>query len=315
MTSADRTDSLMVEILRTQETLKAEFQTIRELLQAHDTELSAIRARLEQFEESARFGHATSDVFTTLLPHGLMPQGLDDAAEREAARSIKREIPLAFYPERSPYLLDAPYVGVRRLHDVDLKGHTLAVLSTPAWEYSDAFLATEAACSIELQLHSVNGPISATRWVRGEAPTVPRRLTYDIESWPDALDAADTLWIPDPHLTSLVLRCVRLPEKICTRIRHQWVFSIDTEAWAEDQVRALVHRAGFTEIRRLSCDESTAYTTRRHESRGFVVIDQRDEATGLAPTLYLLASKFPSASFRVAPAGPTIPTDERGRDD
>lgn len=314
MTTPDHQGTLLVEMLRTQEALKTEFQAIRTLLEKHDSELCAVRERIAQLAGPSAAGPAGA-VTPIALPLGLVPQGLDDGSAREVSRSIEQEIRRAFYPERTPYLLDAPYVRVRRLHEVDLSRHALAILSTLAWEHSDVFYATEAASAVELQLHSLRGPTSATHWQRGQVPTQRQHLTCDIESWPDALDAVDTLWIPDPSLAALVLRCKGLPERICARVRQQWIVSIDTESWDEDEARELIHRAGFTEIRRLAHDASAAYTTRRHESRGFVVIDQGDPAEGFTPTRHLIASKFPSASFRIVPPSQFDRSDARGQHD
>ncbi len=298
MTDRDHPSPLLIEALRTQEMLKGEFQAMRELIESHCSQLDALNQRIAELHGGMETPSAHQRI-ATAVPHGLLPADLDDDAAPEHLKRIHQQIGDAFYPDGSAYLLDAPYIRVRRLHGIDLQGQLLAILTTPAWEYSDMFLATDAGRSIELQFQSVNGPAWATSWQSATGSGDRRKLTCDIESWPDELDAVDTIWIPDPNLASLVVNCRGLPERICAKVRRQLILSIDTQYWPDDAVRERLHLAGFTEIRRLSHDAVGPYTTRRHESRGFVVIDRAESATDSQPILHLIASKLPTASFRV----------------
>ena len=294
MTDREYPEPMIAEVIRNQELLQAEFQKMSALIEAQRAEISMLREKTNALIDQLESAVAHRPTFP--LPFGFLACMGRQGSPCDAVERVHKEIAAAFYPEASPYLLDAPFIRYRQLNRIDLRGKRVAVLTTAASDYSDLTYATHASCCIELRLQSINGPLlSLTHSADGSAA---QTLPCDIESWPQTLDAVDTVWIPDPSLSALVLRCAGLVERICHSVGRQLIFSAAKDSWSEDEARERVHRAGFIETTRL-IDNGDAYITRRHEARGFVVVSGADSSLPPAPVEYLVASKIPTAPFRI----------------
>jgi hypothetical protein len=213
--------------------------------------------------------------------------------------AVNRDIQGAFFPSPLSHHHAAGYMRYWQLLNLDLAGKRIGVLTTTCAEYVDVLETTQAAECVEIRLHSVQGPLTAITSDRSGKHVV-KDHGGDLESALLPLEGRDLLWIPDPSLASLVLRCQGLIRQIGERTE-SFLFSIRAKDRQEDILRVSLHGQGFTEIRRISESETTAYVTRRHETRGLYPLTlprstEKDEAPSLR---ILLATKQPSASFRL----------------
>lgn len=301
MNDAPQTDPLLIETLRTQELLKLEHQHLAKLLASQAEELKALRQTSETVLQTLeRLGHA-ADTAATVVPYGLRSRHPAQDEQHHFA-AIHRSIESAFYPEASPLFLSPAFVRYRQLMSLDLQGKSIAVLTTTCCEYPDLLEATNAGRTREVRLHAINGPYTLLdRTHAGES--VSQTCPGDLESAVLQLTGCDLVWVPDPHLSSLLLHCQGALERISERVRERLLFSVRTEDWQEDEARLRAHRAGFIEVSRLLEGAVGAYVTRYHEAQGFYVhVAPQEAPAGAAPgTLFLIASKIPGASFRLAP--------------
>lgn len=308
MNDAPQPDPLLVETLRTQEFLKVEFKRLAQLIAAQADELKALRQSHETLLQAMeRANHDNSSPVGFVVPHGLRNRdpGRD---EQQHLATVHRSIQSAFYPPPSPGFLEPAFVRYRQLMSLDLRDKSIGVLTATCCEYTDLLEATNASQTLELRLHTINGPFSLFRRTNsGEVES--QTLPGGIESAVLDLTSCDLVWVPDPHMSSLLLHCQGAMERISERVRESLLFSIKCEDWKEDDVRLRLHRAGFTEVSRLLESAPDAYVTKHHESRGFYVHSVPSEPRmANATTLLLIASKIPSPSFRVTPANRESPS-------
>lgn len=301
MSEKSALNDLLVETLRTQELLKIEFQRMVQALEAQSAELLALRqanaALLQQVTERLQRLELSPTREAFSLPYGLK-EPYQQQKERSETEGVFRDIQRAFYPPPSPQGLSSAFIRYRQVMGLDMDGKRIGVLTTGANECAELQEATLASKTVELRLHTINGPFTVIR--RNEAGYKSELVQQgDIESAVLHLENCDVLWIPDPFLSSLILRCQGTVERISERIRERFLFSIRTEDWREDDARMRVHLAGFNEISRLLESAENAYVTRFHEARGFYVHRApRDMDAPPPETEILLASKIPEPSFR-----------------
>ncbi|GHU31265.1 hypothetical protein AGMMS50256_19480 [Betaproteobacteria bacterium] len=268
-------------------------QKILALLVEQDARLKALQ------QENAMFAQRLDGIASlcAATPDGLRPP-LRQGTLGDHWDAVNRDIQGAFHPTLSVLHLDASYLRYWQLLDLDLSGKRIGVLTTSNAEFPDVLETTQAAECMEIRLHSINGPfllISADH--SGE------RVTKDypggLESALLPLEGCDLLWIPDPYLASLFLRCQGQLQRICERAE-SFLFSFRTSDWKEDAVRFRLHAYGFTEIRRTPESDETAYVTRWHETKGiYALTPQSMEKDDPPPIRLLLATKARSASFRL----------------
>lgn len=291
------TENLLIETLKTQEFLKQEFFRLSTLIEAQAEELRTLRrsneslnlimARLE-----GGFSHAGFS-----LPYGLRAAN-ETSGDTVHISGIEADISGAFYPPSTSQLLTSAFVRYRQLLGLDLEHKSIGVLTTSSCEYSDVLEATGARSSLEIRLHSINGPL--TLMSRSPSGSTLTSEPGDIEAAVLKPANCDLLWIPDPDLASLVLRCRGAVERISERVHEGFLFCIRSDAWNEDEARMRVHRAGFAEVSRVVEAGYGSYVTRYHENRGFYV-HSTPQQSDTPVTHFLLASKIPSASFRLIP--------------
>jgi hypothetical protein len=267
-------------------------QKILALLVEQDVRLKALQ------QENAMLAQRLDGIagLCAAIPDGLRPP-LRQGAFGDHLDAVNRDIQGAFYPPQSILIDHATFLRYWQLLNLDLTGKRVSVLTTTCAEYPDVLETTRAAEYTEIRLHSINGPFTLiTTGQSGERKT--KDHDGGLESALLPLEGFDLLWIPDPFLTSLVLRCKGQLQRICERAEN-FLFSFRTDDWKEDAVRFWLHVSGFTEIRRIPESNETAYVTRRHESKGcYVFTPQRSTEKDNAPTIrLLLATKVPSASF------------------
>lgn len=308
MNDAPQTDPLLLETLRTQEFLKVEFQRLTRLLAAQAEELKALRQSHETLSRAlAQMEQGTRPPAGIVMPYGLRNRDPEQDEQQHLA-AVHRSIQSAFYPPPSPLFLSPAFIRYRQLMSLDLRGKSIGVLTTSCCEYPDLIEATNASQTLEVRLHAINGPFTHFhRTSLGDSGS--QTLPGDIESAVLQLTGCDLVWVPDPHLSSLLLHCQGALERIGERVRERLLFSISTEDWQEDEARLRIHRAGFTEIARLLESSAQAYVTRYHEIHGFYVHTAPPEPSEVAGgTLLLIASKIPCASFRITPAPQESPS-------
>lgn len=302
MIDAPQTDPLLLETLRTQEFLKVEFQRLAQLLAAQADELKALRQSHETLSQTLeRAEQGARPPAGIVMPYGLRNRDPEQDDQQHLA-AVHRSIESAFYPPPSPQFLNPAFIRYRQLMSLDLRDKSIGVLTTTCCEYPDLIEAASASQMLEVRLHAINGPFTLfhrTNSGDSESQTLPG----DIESAVLHLIGCDLVWVPDPYLSSLLLHCQGALERISERVRERLLFSIRTEDWQEDEARLRTHRAGFTEVSRLLESKAEAYVTRYHEIHGFYVLTAPPELSEVGTgTLFLIASKIPSASFRIAPA-------------
>ncbi|GHU06717.1 hypothetical protein FACS1894158_14020 [Betaproteobacteria bacterium] len=269
-------------------------QKILALLTEQDARLKALQ------QENARLTQRLDGIASlcAAIPAGLRPP-LRQGTLGDHWDAINRDVQGAFYPPQSHLLLDASYLRYWQLLDLDLSGKRIGMLTTSNAEYPDVLETTRAAECVEIRLHSVNGPFTLIS-VGQSGERVAKDYPGGLESALLPLEGCDLLWIPDPFLTSLFLRCQGQLLRICERAE-SFLFSFRTSDWKEDAVRFQLHACGFTEIRRTPESDETAYVTRWDQTKGiYVFTPQRSTEKDNAPPIrLLLATKVRSASFHL----------------
>ncbi|MDR1062574.1 MAG: hypothetical protein LBL48_01320 [Azoarcus sp.] len=209
--------------------------------------------------------------------------------------SVHCDIQNAFYLSPSHLMHHSAYIHYWQLRSLDLAGKHLCVLTTNRVEYTDLVEATGLGESLEIRLHAINGPFTVI--TRDKSGNYTESLhPGNLESVFTVINECDIVWIPDPWLSSLVLRCRGQIQQVCERTK-SLLLSIRTEDWNENTVRLLIHNVGFTEISRLAASEEENYVTRRDENLGFYVYASPAAVSTLPPILMLFSQKIPSPSF------------------
>lgn len=304
MSDTLQSNALLIEVLRTQELLKLEFQRMAQLIEIQREEITALRhtntSLFNSRPDHSEFIEETAGFAAYAIPYGLNPPQKSQDRQRHLT-AVHHDIEAAFYPSPHALHMNSAYIRYRQIQGLDLRGKRIAVLTTANVEYSDLLEATRADETVELRLHSITGPFTLAYRTQTGSNNVQIH-TGGIESVFFGLDTCDFLWIPDPHLSSLVLRCRGAIERIAERVRENFLLSIRSDQWDENEARLQIHTAGFTEITRLLKSAETPYVTRYHEMRGYyvhVAATLSDDTQ--VSTQFLVASKIPSASFRITP--------------
>jgi hypothetical protein len=267
-------------------------QNILALLIEQDARLKALQ------EENTLLAQRLDGIaaLCTALPEGLRPP-LGQGTLGEHLDAVKRDIQEAFYSLTSSY--HAGFLRYWQLLNLDLTGKRVGVLTTSNAEYPDVLETTQAAEYMEVRLHSINGPFTLMT-TRQSGERAAKDYPGGLESALLPLEGLDLLWIPDPYMLSLVLRCQGQLLRICKRTE-SFLFSFRTGDWQEEKVRRMLHSCGFTEIRDVPESDETAYVSRYGETMAYVLTPQRSAGKNAPPppSKLLLATKVPSASFRL----------------
>lgn len=288
MSQTTSIETILLDLMHSQEALRLELQRVASLHEVQARELSDLKKRLSANSET------TYTLATLRLPSGLMPTSRrpEDADNLNA---VFRDMDGAFHPKRNSYLPQSAYVLYRQLQGFDMSCQRVAVITTANTELSEILAVTNSPSAVEFRVHGVDGPLQAIEYKRDSSPTT-RWLPGSIQTLPFHIDFCDTLWIPNPFLASLILQCRGVFEGFAERVRKNVFFTLNTKDWKEHDARTIAHAAGFIELSRMFVSETQSYITRFHETHGYYPLTGAPE--GLNTTvLYLLASKIPTPAF------------------
>ncbi|WP_068634869.1 hypothetical protein [Thauera butanivorans] len=293
------TETLLLDLLRSQEAMRLDIQRLAHLCDDQARELAALRNTLSAPAPQAEAQSAVPLNASLTLPFGLLaPHGTP--APGDVLAAVRRDIAGAFHPPPDTLLPRAAYILYRQIQGLDLRTQRLAAITTARTELADMLAVTQAASAVELRLYSADGPLEIIEYDRS-APPSARWLPAGLPALPWLLESCDVLWIPDPFLASLTLRCRGVFEGFAERVRHGVLFSLNAGDWKENDARTIAHGVGFVEVSRPFGSGTNAYVTRLHESQGHYPLTNEPPAPSNGP-LYLLASKIPSPAFRIGHA-------------
>ncbi|MDY0073352.1 MAG: hypothetical protein RBR77_11970 [Thauera sp.] len=296
MNSTASTEKLLLDLLQAQEAMRAEFSQLTRLCENLSHQIEALKNR-SCIEVQQRTSHSAS----LSLPSGLISSRGTIRPGKGALDAVWRDIQGAFHPAPDTLLPNAAYILYRQIQALNLQGRRVAAITTPHAELADLLNITKAVSAQEFRASDINGPIEAIEYASNTSP-ISRNIFSGLHSLPTFLKSCDFLWIPDRFLASLLLRCNGIFEGFVERVHRQLLFTLDTEDWEEHDARSILHRVGFIEVSRPFETGENLYITRMHESQSYYSLTGTPPSSEDGP-LYLLASKVPSPSFRITPAG------------
>lgn len=217
--------------------------------------------------------------------------------------ATRKEIQTAFANNLNDLLNWPPYIRFLQIDNVPIQGKKIGVICSYPNSYAEPLLTKSPSEITEIQLASVEGPAVRTRLLTSNQLTKELPVSVSLSSVALLLNEVDFLWIPEPLIASLVLRCTGLLSGLSAIIKHSLLLPVPVTASSivnnnsprrltisdgrhpiihnDIQVRTQLHRSGFAEIERFGATADRQKVTRSHEMSPYLyLVEQTITAAG-----------------------------------